>query len=126
MTPLLVLVAGPWRSGTDGDPARIAANLRRLEQAALAVYRRGHVPMIGEWLSLPLATAAGATAIGDAISESFLYPAAHRLLRRCDAVLRIDGASRGADADVTLARQLGKAVYSSVEAIPVVQESSQA
>ncbi|KVF64017.1 hypothetical protein [Burkholderia vietnamiensis] len=126
MTPLLVLVAGPWRSGTDGDPARIAANLRRLEQAALAVYRRGHVPMIGEWLSLPLAAAAGATAIGDAISESFLYPAAYRLLRRCDAVLRIDGASRGADADVTLARQLGKAVYSSVEAIPVVQESSQA
>ncbi|AOJ12803.1 DUF4406 domain-containing protein [Burkholderia vietnamiensis] len=124
MTPLLVLVAGPWRSGTDGDLARIAANLRRLEQAALAVYRRGHVPMIGEWL--PLAAAAGATAIGDAISESFLYPAAHRLLRRCDAVLRIDGASRGADADVTLARQLGKEVYSSVEAIPVVQESSQA
>ncbi|HDR8964359.1 hypothetical protein [Burkholderia vietnamiensis] len=126
MTPLLVLVAGPWRSGTDGDPARIAANLRRLEQAALAVYRRGHVPMIGEWLSLPLAAAAGATASGDAISESFLYPAAHRLLRRCDAVLRIEGASRGADADVTLARQLGKPVYSSVEAIPVVQESSQA
>lgn len=58
MTPQLVLVAGPYRSGTDGDPARIAANLRRLEAAALAVYRRGHVPMIGEWVSLPLAAAA--------------------------------------------------------------------
>lgn len=50
-----ILIAGPYRSGTDGDPQRIAANLARLEQAALAVYQRGHVPVIGEWLALPLA-----------------------------------------------------------------------
>lgn len=85
MTPRLVLVAGPYRSGTDGDPARIAANLHRLEAAALAVYRRGHVPMIGEWVSLPLAAAAGSTQVGDAVSETFLYPAAHRL---CDVAMR--------------------------------------
>ncbi|OXI89734.1 DUF4406 domain-containing protein [Burkholderia sp. AU31652] len=115
MTPLLVLVAGPYRSGTDGDPARIAANLHRLEAAALAVYRRGHV-------SLPLAVAAGSRQVGDAISETFLYPAAHRLLRRCDAVLRIDGASRGADTDVGLARQLGKPVYFAADDIPVAQD----
>ncbi|AWV01007.1 DUF4406 domain-containing protein [Burkholderia sp. JP2-270] len=124
MTPLLVLVAGPYRSGTDGDPARIAANLHRLEAAALAVYRRGHVPMIGEWVSLPLAVAAGSRQIGDEISEAFLYPAAHRLLQRCDAVWRIDGASRGADADVSLARQLGKPVYFAIDEIPVAQDDS--
>ncbi|CAB3758036.1 hypothetical protein GQ57_08525 [Burkholderia sp. MSh2] len=124
MTPLLVLIAGPYRSGTDGDPARIAANLHRLETTALAVYRRGHMPMIAEWVSLPLAVAAGSRQVGDAISESFLYPAAHRLLHRCDAVCRIDGASRGADADVSLARQLGKPVYFSVDEIPVAQEES--
>lgn len=125
MTPLLVLVAGPYRSGTDGDPARIAANLHRLEEAALAVYRRGHVPMIGEWVSLPLAVAAGSRQVGDAISETFLYPAAHRLLCRCDAVLRIDGASRGADMDVGLARQLGKPVYFAADDIPVAQDDSE-
>jgi len=32
--PLLDLIAGPYRSGTDGDPARAAANLARLEAAA--------------------------------------------------------------------------------------------
>ena len=32
--PWLVLVAGPYLSGTDGDPARIAANLERLEAQA--------------------------------------------------------------------------------------------
>lgn len=93
MTPQLILLAGPYRSGTGGDAARIAANLARLEQAALAVYRRGHVPLIAEWVSLPLATMAGSKQVGDAISETFLYPAAHRLLHRCDAVLRIDGES---------------------------------
>ncbi|AIO31297.1 hypothetical protein DM39_767 [Burkholderia cenocepacia] len=124
MTPQLVLVAGPYRSGTDGDPARIAANLRRLETAALAVYRRGHVPMIGEWLSLPLAAAAGSRQVGDAVSDAFLYPAAHRVLRRCDAVLRIDGASRGADADVSLARRLGKPVYLSLDELPVVDDAA--
>ncbi|MDR8726543.1 DUF4406 domain-containing protein [Burkholderia pseudomultivorans] len=124
MTPQLVLVAGPYRSGTDGDPARIAANLRRLEAAALAVYRRGHVPMIGEWVSLPLAAAAGSRQVGDAVGDAFLYPAAHRLLRRCDAVLRIEGASRGADADVSLARRLGKPVYFSLDEVPVVDDAA--
>lgn len=28
-----ILIAGPYRSGIDGDPQRIAANLARLEQA---------------------------------------------------------------------------------------------
>ncbi|MGZ2743978.1 DUF4406 domain-containing protein [Burkholderia stagnalis] len=120
MTPQLILVAGPYRSGTGGDPARIAANLARLEQAALGVYRRGHVPMIAEWVSLPLATMAGSTQVGDAISETFLYPAAHRLLHRCDAVLRIDGESRGADADVALAGRLGKPVYRALDDVPAV------
>ena len=57
MKAQLILIAGPYRSGTDGDAQRIAANLQRLEQAALEVYQRGHVPVIGEWLALPLAAA---------------------------------------------------------------------
>ena len=52
--PLLVLICGPYLSGTDGDPARIAANRARLESYALPVYARGHVPMVGEWVALPI------------------------------------------------------------------------
>jgi hypothetical protein len=29
MSSLMILVAGPYRSGTDGDPARIQANVDR-------------------------------------------------------------------------------------------------
>lgn len=118
MTPQLILIAGPYRSGTQGDPERIALNLKRLEETALRVYQRGHMPMIGEWVALPLAAAAGSEAIGDAISEAFLYPVASRLIEQCDAVFRIGGKSRGADEDVRLARELGKPVYWSLGDIP--------
>lgn len=119
MTPLLVLIAGPYRSGTNGDPIKTARNLQVLEQAALAVYLRGHVPVIGEWLALPLASAAGSSELGDEISEAFLYPAAKRLLCRCDALWRIEGASKGADDDVRRAVKMGLPVYQSLNEIPM-------
>jgi hypothetical protein len=118
MPPLLVLICGPYLSGTDGDPARIAANRSRLESYALPVYARGHVPMVGEWVALPIIEAAGGKAPGDAVFSEYQYPVAHRLLERCDAVLRIPGASRGADLDVARAMQLGKPVYTDIDQLP--------
>ena len=116
--PLIVLVAGPYRSGTDGDPNRIRQNLQRLESFALGVYKAGHIPLIGEWVALPLAEQAGSTGVGDAISEQYLYPVAGRLLERCDAVLRIEGESKGADEDVRIARERGLAVYFKLQDVP--------
>jgi hypothetical protein len=124
--PQLILIAGPYRSGTNGDAALIAGNLHRLEEAALQVYRLGHMPMIGEWVALPLAVAAGSKAVGDAISETFLYPVANRLIRQCDAVYRIAGASQGADADVRLAEELGLPVYRSPDDIQKVPTNTNA
>jgi hypothetical protein len=46
--PLLVLIAGPYFSGTGGDPEKIAANRERLENFALPIYDRGHLPTVGE------------------------------------------------------------------------------
>lgn len=113
---LLVLIAGPYRSGTGDDPSRIQENLDRLEAAALQVYAAGHIPLIGEWVALPLAKQAGSNRLGDAISESYLYPVAHRLLSRCEAVFRIPGESKGADQDVRIARERN---------LPVVTEASE-
>jgi hypothetical protein len=122
MKPQLVLIAGPYRSGTGGDLTKVANNLRLLEQAALAVYQRGHVPVIGEWVALPLAREAGSTRLGDTVSESFLYPVARRLLRCCDAVWRIHGASKGADEDVRQAEGANIPVYRTLAEIPLVDE----
>jgi hypothetical protein len=118
MASKMILIAGPYRSGTNGDAILIANNLDRLEAAALAVYRLGHMPMIGEWAALPLATQAGSTQVGDCICQQFLYPVAARMLSHCDGVLRISGASKGADGDVRLANELGLPVYYELAEIP--------
>jgi len=116
--PLMILIAGPYRSGTGDDPDLLAANLRALEEAAWPVFRAGHVPMIGEWVALPVMRGAGSTGVGDPVSEQVLYPTAERLLQHCDAVLRLPGASTGADQDVRIARERGLPVYERVEDVP--------
>jgi hypothetical protein len=114
-TPMLILIAGPYRSGTGGDPELAAANLARLEAASWPIFRAGHVPMIGEWVALPVLREAGA----EADPGQVLYPTAQRLLEHCDAVLRLPGESAGADQDVAIARRRGLPVYHSVDEIPV-------
>lgn len=118
-TPLLILIAGPYRSGTDGDPACIAANLARLEEASAPIFRLGHVPMIGEWVALPILRTLGPDQSADESTDGdVMYETAHRLLQHCDAVLRLPGASAGADKDVEIARERGLPVYFAIDEIP--------
>ena len=114
----MILIAGPYRSGTGDDPALLAANLHTLEAAAWPVFRAGHVPMIGEWVALPVLSSAGADGLADPLAEQVMYPTAERLLRHCDGVLRLPGASTGADQDVAIARERGLPVWHAVEEIP--------
>ena len=116
--PMLVLIAGPYRSGTNDDPEAMAVNLARLEAAAWPVFAAGHIPMIGEWVALPVLRSAGATIL-DPLAEQVMYPTAQRLLEHCDAVLRLPGASVGADQDVAIARSRGLPVYYRIDDIPV-------
>jgi hypothetical protein len=122
--PLIILIAGPYRSGTNDDRTLIAKNLDRLESFALPIYQAGHIPMIGEWVALPIMKQAGSASLADPIAEQYLYPVASRLIDRCDAVFRIEGASKGADEDVRLAHKRGLPVYGRVEEIPVRSEAS--
>jgi hypothetical protein len=115
---MMILIAGPYRSGTNDDPKRMAANLRDLEHYALPVWRAGHIPMIGEWVALPLMGVAGSKRVGDDVYEEIAYPVAGRLIECCDAVLRVPGASKGADEDVRLAKERGLPVFSPTDAIP--------
>ena len=117
-TPQMILIAGPYRSGTGDDPARMAANLARLEQAAWPIFQAGHVPMIGEWVALPVLRSAGAEGPLDPLAEQVMYPTAQRLLEHCDAVLRLPGESTGADQDVAIAHRRGIPVYERIEEIP--------
>ncbi|MCI4670968.1 MAG: DUF4406 domain-containing protein [Bacteroidia bacterium] len=115
---MLILIAGPYRSGTNDDPVLIQRNLDNLEAMALPIFRKGHVPMIGEWVALPLLKLAGSQKPGDDIWNEIQYPVAHRLLEKCDAVLRIPGASNGADQDVRIAKERGLPIFYSLDEIP--------
>jgi hypothetical protein len=119
---LMILIAGPYRSGTGDDPELMERNLRLLEAVALPLYRAGHIPMIGEWIALPLLREAGSERPGDAIYDEILYPIANRLIGRCDAVLRLPGASKGADEDVRLAKEMGLPVFEHLADVPGCNE----
>lgn len=118
---MMILIAGPYRSGTGDDPQRMAANLRRLESASYPIFQAGHVPMIGEWVALPIWETAGGKTVGDALYDEILHPTAGRLIERCDAILRLEGQSTGADNDVRLAHARGIPVYYRLEDIPQYQ-----
>lgn len=116
--PLLILVAGPYRSGTNDDPALIARNMHLMTEVSLQLFRMGHMPLTGEALALPMIEAAGSRAIGDAPFNEIFHPLARRLFHKLDAVLRVGGASAGADEMVELARARGLPVYFAADEVP--------
>ena len=113
----MILVAGPYRSGTNDDPVLIEANVRLMTDTALAIYKMGHLPVMGEWFALPLIGAAGSVKMGDDIWNSLFHPVAIRLIQHCDAVLRIGGPSSGADEMVTTGRAHGKIIFNNITEI---------
>lgn len=117
--PLLILVAGPYRSGTNDNPALIAAHVKAMTDTALEIYRMGHMPVLGEWFALPLIEAAGSKRMGDAIFNELFHPVAVRLIDHCDAVLRIGGPSAGADEMVSVGQAKGKIIFHHKDEIPV-------
>ena len=121
---MLMLIAGPYRSGTGDDPELMAASLARLEEAAWPIFQAGHVPMIGEWVALPVLRGADSQGPSAALIEQVMYPTAQRLLAHCDAVLRLPGTSTGADQDVAIARRRGLPVYYEIGDIPIARPGS--
>lgn len=117
---MMILVAGPYRSGTGDDPKRIAANVQAMTDTALELYRMGHLPVLGEWFALPLIEAAGSKQMGDAIFNEIFHPVAVQLIDHCDAVLRIGGPSAGADEMVRTGREKGKIIFRDKAEIPPI------
>ena len=107
-----IMVAGPYRSGSS-DQAVWAQNLQRLNKSAYAIFQKGHVPIIGVNLALPIIESAGQDTY-----QTIMMPLALRLTERCDAVLRIEGVSQGADGEVETFLARGLAVFRSVDEIP--------
>lgn len=117
---LMILVAGPYRSGTNDNPDLIAGNVKAMTDMALEIYTMGHLPVLGEWYALPLIEAAGSKKMGDEVFDEIFHPIAIRLIDHCDAVLRIGGASSGADEMVATGKAKGKIIFYHKNEIPSI------
>ena len=107
-----IMVAGPYSSG-GADAARRAGNLAAMNRAALAVFEKGHTPVIGVNMALPVIEAAGADRF-----DEIMTPISLALADRCDAILRIGGPSTGADEEVARMKAAGKPVYFDLNDVP--------
>jgi hypothetical protein len=115
--PMMILIAGPYRSGANDEPEKIQANVHFMESFALPIFHKGHIPVLGEWFALPLLALAGSKEIGDEPFNEIFHPIAVRLLEKCDAVLRVGGASSGADLMISAAREKGANIFYSIDEI---------
>jgi hypothetical protein len=117
---MMILIAGPYRSGTNDLPELIQANVQLMTDTALEVYRMGHLPVLGEWFALPLIEAAGSKQIGDQIFNEIFHPISIQLLDHIDAVLRIGGASSGADEMVRIGQDKGKQIFYNINELKLI------
>lgn len=118
--PLMILISGPYMTGTNGNEDAIARNLKAMEDYALPIFEKGHIAVVGEWLAWPVIRQAGGDSHTSEQFSQYQYPVAHRLLEKCDAVLRIPGESRGADLEMAKAKEMGKIIFLSLGDIPIV------
>ena len=109
-----IMIAGPYKSSAPTAEAQ-AINLRTLNEAAVALHRAGHVPVIGVNMALPMIEAAGGTV---AAYQELMAPVSLALVERCDACLRIGGPSQGADDEVRRFEAAGKPVYRAPADLP--------
>ena len=109
---MLIMVSGPYRSDSD-DPDVWKENLRSMNEAAYEVFKKGHTPLIGVNAALPIIAEAGEDKY-----EEIMMPISLALANICDAVLRIGGASKGADDEVEIFVKKNLQVYYSIGEIP--------
>jgi hypothetical protein len=103
------MVAGPNSAPTAEGRA---ANLRRMNEAAVAVAERGHVPVIGVNAALPVLEAAGLPH-----THPWMMAISLALDGRCDACLHIAN-SPGADREAAAIRARGLPVWTRIEDVP--------
>ena len=56
------------------DPALMRKNVQIMESYALPISRAGHIPIIGEWLALPLVDLADSKEVGDQAFNEIFHP----------------------------------------------------
>ena len=107
--PMLIAVAGPYSAETKEQRQH---NLDALNEAAAAILKLGHIPLIGVNAALPVVQRL------DANSDHYeaMMTISLALVDKCDAILMI-GNSPGANRERDLVKAKGLPVYENVDDI---------
>ena len=111
---MYIMIAGPYTAGSR-DKNQWAKNHKELNRFAYKVHLKGHIPVIGVNVALPIIETVGFDKF-----EELMMPISLAMAEKCDAVLRINGASRGADQEVDIFKEKGLPVYYSIDEIPQI------
>ena len=110
-----IMVAGPYTAGSP-NKEKWKQNHIELNKIAYEVHLKGHIPVIGVNVALPIIEAVGFDKF-----DELMMPISLAMADRCDAVLRIGGASNGADQEVEIFRRKGLPIYYDIDEIPQTQ-----
>ena len=72
--PLMILIAGRYRSGTNDHPMLIQTNVDAYDRYCAKAVPTGSSSGLGEWFALPMMERAGSRPIGDAIFGEIFHP----------------------------------------------------
>lgn len=113
----LIYIAGPYRStNPDGKSNAwgVQQNVMRAMARALEVWRRGHAAVCPHANTMFFQDA-------DGCADSVWLEGDVEILRRCDAVMTVDGwqQSKGATAEVLIATKGGKPIIDSVNSLEI-------
>ena len=107
---MLIAVAGPYSAETDEQRQH---NLGLLNEAAAAILKLGHIPVIGVNAALPIVECLAP----DSDHYEAMMMISLALVDKCDAILMI-GNSPGANRERALIESKGLPVYGAVNEIP--------
>ena len=109
-----IMIAGPYTTGSL-DKKIWQQNHKLLNEYAYKVHLKGHVPVIGVNVALPIIETVGFDKF-----EALMMPISLAMADRCDAVLRVGGTSAGADQEVAIFKRKGLPIYYDLDSIPVL------
>ena len=115
---MLIGIAGPYSADS---PEQRQRNLNALNQAAVAVLRLGHIPVIGVNAALPVVAFLGA----ERNSYEAIMAISLALMDKCDALLII-GESPGVNRERELVESKGLPVYHDLSEIPAPASAADA
>lgn len=87
------------------------ADVTSMQEAAMAIFRAGHMPVLSRWFADPLIEESGLDRDGEEVADHVVQSVTERLLARCDGILRVGGPSADAGAVVGLGRARALRVF---------------